>query len=113
MTLHATEPAAATDAVLDPEETMSRDELEALQLSRLQHTVAYAYDRVPLYKRKFDEAGVHPTDLRELADLGKFPFTTKEDLRQEYPFGMFAVPQNEVARIHASSGTTGRPTVVG
>jgi len=113
MTLHATEPAAATDAVLDPEETMSRDELEALQLSRLQHTVAYAYDRVPLYKRKFDEAGIHPTDLRELADLGKFPFTTKEDLRQEYPFGMFAVPQNEVARIHASSGTTGRPTVVG
>jgi phenylacetate-CoA ligase len=113
MTLHATEPAAATDAVLDREETISRDELEALQLSRLQHTVAYAYDRVPLYKRKFDEAGVHPTDLRELADLGKFPFTTKEDLRLEYPFGMFAVPQNEVARIHASSGTTGRATVVG
>lgn len=113
MTLHATEPAAATDAVLDREETISRDELEALQLSRLQHTVAYAYDRVSLYKRKFDEAGVHPTDLRELADLGKFPFTTKEDLRLEYPFGMFAVPQNEVARIHASSGTTGRATVVG
>jgi phenylacetate-CoA ligase len=113
MTLHATEPAAATDAVLDREETISRDELEALQLSRLQHTVAYAYDRVPLYKRKFDEAGVHPTDLRELADLGKFPFTTKEDLRLEYPFGMFAVPQNEVARIHARSGTTGRATVVG
>ncbi|KIS26234.1 phenylacetate--CoA ligase [Arthrobacter sp. SPG23] len=113
MTLHATEPAAATDAVLDREETISRDELEALQLSRLQHTVAYAYDRVPLYKRKFDEHGVHPTDLRELADLGKFPFTTKEDLRLEYPFGMFAVPQHEVARIHASSGTTGRATVVG
>ena len=92
---------------------MTRDELEALQLSRLQHTVAYAYDRVPLYKRKFDDAGIHPTDLRELTDLGNFPFTTKEDLRQEYPFGMFAVPQNEVARIHASSGTTGRPTVVG
>lgn len=105
--------AATTDAVLDREETISRDELEALQLSRLQHTVAYAYDRVPLYKRKFDEAGVHPTDLRELSDLAKFPFTTKEDLRLEYPFGMFAVPQNEVARIHASSGTTGRATVVG
>jgi phenylacetate-CoA ligase len=121
MTLHATDPHAAsstaatpaTEAVLDPEETMSRDELEALQLSRLQHTVAYAYDRVPLYKRKFDEAGIHPADLRELSDLGNFPFTTKEDLRQEYPFGMFAVPQSEVARVHASSGTTGRPTVVG
>lgn len=100
--------------VLDREETISRDELEALQLTRLQHTVAYAYDRVPLYKRKFDEAGVHPTDLRELSDLGKFPYTTKEDLRLEYPpFGMFAVPQDQVARIHASSGTTGRPTVVG
>ncbi|MDQ0755315.1 phenylacetate--CoA ligase PaaK [Arthrobacter sp. B3I4] len=104
---------APSDAVLDREETISRDELEALQLSRLQHTVAYAYDRVPLYKRKFDEAGVHPTDLRELSDLGKFPYTTKEDLRLEYPFGMFAVPQQEVARIHASSGTTGRATVVG
>ncbi|WP_247042239.1 phenylacetate--CoA ligase PaaK [Arthrobacter rhizosphaerae] len=114
MTLHATEPASASnEAVLDREETMSRDELEALQLKRLQDTVAYAYERVPLYKRKFDEAGVHPSDLEDLADLGKFPFTTKEDLRQEYPFGMFAVPQNEVARVHASSGTTGRPTVVG
>ena len=110
---HATARAAASDAVLDREETISRDELEALQLSRLQHTVAYAYDRVPLYKRKFDEAGVHPTDLRELSDLGNFPFTTKDDLRLEYPFGMFAVPQHEVARIHASSGTTGRATVVG
>ncbi|HEY1155109.1 MAG TPA: phenylacetate--CoA ligase, partial [Arthrobacter sp.] len=91
MTLHAPEtPAAAvstpadtaagTDAVLDREETVSRDELEALQLQRLQHTVAYAYDRVPLYKRKFDEAGIHPRDLRELSDLGNFPFTTKEDL---------------------------------
>jgi phenylacetate-CoA ligase len=105
--------AAPSDAVLDREETISRDELEALQLTRLQHTVAYAYARVPLYKRKFDAAGVHPTDLRELSDLGKFPFTTKEDLRLEYPFGMFAVPQHEVARVHASSGTTGRPTVVG
>lgn len=108
-TLNATQ----QDAPLDPEETMSRDELEALQLSRLQHTVAYAYERVPLYKRKFDDAGVHPSDLRELSDLGKFPYTTKEDLRLEYPFGMFAVPQEQVARVHASSGTTGRPTVVG
>ena len=120
MTLHAPEtPAAAaataagTNVILDREETMSRDELEALQLSRLQHTVAYAYERVPLYKRKFDDAGIHPNDLRELSDLGNFPFTTKDDLREEYPFGMFAVPQNQVARVHASSGTTGRPTVVG
>ncbi|WP_426299492.1 phenylacetate--CoA ligase PaaK [Arthrobacter sp. R-11] len=113
-TLNATQQDAQLDrSQLDPEETMSRDELEALQLSRLQHTVAYAYERVPLYKRKFDDAGVHPSDLRELGDLGKFPYTTKEDLRLEYPFGMFAVPQEQVARIHASSGTTGRPTVVG
>src|SRR4051812_24703306 len=114
MTLHAPETApTGTAAGLDREEMISRDELEALQLSRLQHTVAYAYDRVPLYKRKFDDAGIHPSDLRELEDLGNFPFTTKDDLRAEYPFGMFAVPQSEVARIHASSGTTGRPTVVG
>ncbi|MDQ6739534.1 MAG: phenylacetate--CoA ligase, partial [Actinomycetota bacterium] len=100
-------------AALDPAETMSRDELESVQLRRLQQTVAYAYERVPLYKRKFDEVGVHPDDLRALEDLAKFPYTTKEDLRGEYPFGMFAVPQNQIARIHASSGTTGRPTVVG
>ncbi|ALE93124.1 phenylacetate--CoA ligase [Arthrobacter alpinus] len=98
---------------LDAAELMSRDELEALQLGRLKHALAYAYERVPMYKRKFDDAGVHPTDLRDLADLAKFPYTTKEDLRLEYPFGMFAVPQNQVSRIHASSGTTGRPTVVG
>ncbi|MCC3265615.1 phenylacetate--CoA ligase PaaK [Arthrobacter gengyunqii] len=104
---------AADPAALDPEERMSRDEIEALQLTRLQHTVKYAYERVPLYTQKFDDAGVHPEDLRELSDLAKFPYTTKEDLRQTYPFGMFAVPQDQVARIHASSGTTGRPTVVG
>ncbi|MEA5453672.1 phenylacetate--CoA ligase PaaK [Sinomonas sp. JGH33] len=92
---------------------MSRDQIEALQLARLQETLQYAYSRVPLYTRKFDEAGVNPSDLKELADLAKFPFTTKEDLRQAYPFGMFAVPMDQVARIHASSGTTGRPTVVG
>ena len=108
-----TDSAVLNPSQLDPAETMSRDELEGLQLTRLKQTVAYAYDRVPLYKRKFDAAGVHPTDLRELSDLAKFPYTTKEDLRQEYPFGMFAVPQNQIARIHASSGTTGRPTVVG
>jgi phenylacetate-CoA ligase len=100
-------------AGLDPEETMSRDQIESLQLERLQHTVAYAYERVPLYKEKYDAVGVHPSDLKELSDLAKFPFTDKEDLRKTYPFGMFAVPQPEVARIHASSGTTGRATVVG
>lgn len=104
---------APNAAELDPEERFSRDELEALQLTRLQHTVRTAYDNVPLYRRKFDAAGVHPSDLRELRDLERFPFTTKEDLRQTYPFGMFAVPRERLARIHASSGTTGRPTVVG
>ncbi|MHB1172150.1 MAG: AMP-binding protein, partial [Lacisediminihabitans sp.] len=108
----ATVPETST-AALDPEERMSRDQIEALQLSRLQHTVRYAYERVPLYTKKFDDHGVHPSDLKELSDLVKFPYTTKEDLRQTYPFGMFAVPMNEVARIHASSGTTGHPTVVG
>jgi phenylacetate-CoA ligase len=98
---------------LDPEERMSRDELQALQLTRLQHTVRHAYANVPLYTRKFDEAGVHPDDIRSLDDVVKLPFTTKDDLRQSYPFGMFAVPMERVARIHTSSGTTGRPTVVG
>ncbi|GAA1790271.1 phenylacetate--CoA ligase [Agromyces lapidis] len=98
---------------LDPEERMTRSELEALQLERLQQTVAHAYANVPLYTAKFDAAGVHPRDIQRLADVAKLPFTTKEDLRQTYPFGMFAVPMAEVARIHASSGTTGRPTVVG
>jgi phenylacetate-CoA ligase len=103
---------AASDA-LDLEERMSRAELEALQLERLQRTVRHAYENVPLYTRKFDEAGVHPDDIRTLADVAKLPFTTKADLRDTYPFGMFAVPMEQVARIHASSGTTGRPTVVG
>jgi phenylacetate-CoA ligase len=98
---------------LDPEERMSRPELEALQLERLQQTVRHAYENVPLYTRKFDDAAVHPRDIRSLSDVAKLPFTTKEDLRQTYPFGMFAVPMEQVARIHASSGTTGRPTVVG
>ncbi|MEO3800471.1 phenylacetate--CoA ligase PaaK [Nonomuraea sp. B1E8] len=98
---------------LDPIERVSRDELMALQLERLRRTLHHAYRDVPLYRRKFDEAGVHPDDCVELGDLARFPFTTKEDLRDSYPFGMFAVPREQVARIHASSGTTGRPTVVG
>lgn len=92
---------------------MSREELEALQLERLKWTVKHAYDNVPMYTQKFDEHGVKPEELETLADLAKFPFTTKEDLREHYPFGTFAVPMDQVRRIHASSGTTGRPTVVG
>lgn len=98
---------------LDDAERLSRPELESLQLERLQQTVAHAYANVPLYRRRFDEAGVAPDTIRELADIAKLPFTTKADLRDTYPFGMFAVPMEQVARIHASSGTTGRPTVVG
>ncbi|GEC75128.1 phenylacetate-coenzyme A ligase [Microbacterium maritypicum] len=103
-------PAAAE---LDAEERMGRDEIAALQLARLQQTVRHAYANVPLYTRKLDEAGVRPEDIRTLDDVQLLPFTTKEDLRETYPFGMFAVPMSDVARIHASSGTTGRPTVVG
>jgi phenylacetate-CoA ligase len=98
---------------LEPIEIASRDEIEALQLTRLKTTLQHAYDKVPAYREKFDATGVHPRDLRELGDIGKFPFTTKADLRANYPFGMFAVPRQEIARIHASSGTTGKPTVVG
>ena len=98
---------------LDPIEIASRDEIVALQFKRLQWTVAHAYQNVALYKRKFDAAGVHPNDLKAPEDIAKFPFTTKEDLRQSYPFDMMAVPMDKVARIHASSGTTGKPTVVG
>ena len=98
---------------LEPIETASRDELEALQISRLQWSLRHAYDNVAHYRQAFDRAGAHPTDCRELADLAKFPFTVKSDLRDHYPFGMFAVPRERVARIHASSGTTGKPTVVG
>jgi phenylacetate-CoA ligase len=95
------------------DERMSTDELAALQLERLQWTLHHAYTHVPFYRAKFDAAGVHPNDCRELGDLAWFPFTTKQDLRENYPFGMFAVPQSQVRRIHASSGTTGKPTVVG
>jgi phenylacetate-CoA ligase len=98
---------------LEPIETASRDEIAALQLARLRATVAHAYDRVPHYRRAFDARGVHPSDLRQLTDLVRFPFTVKQDLRDNYPFGLFAVPRADVARIHASSGTTGKPTVVG
>jgi phenylacetate-CoA ligase len=98
---------------LEPVETASRDEIQAIQLERLQWSVAHAYENVPFYRRGFDAAGVHPRDLRSLADLAAFPFTTKQDLRDNYPFGMFAVPREQVLRVHASSGTTGKPTVVG
>jgi phenylacetate-CoA ligase len=98
---------------IEPIERASVDELRALQLARLQDLVRRAYEQVPHYKTRFDAAGVHPEDLRRLEDLTKFPLTTKEDLRQNYPFGMFAVPMDQIVRIHASSGTTGKPTVVG
>jgi phenylacetate-CoA ligase len=98
---------------LEPIETASVDELRALQLERLRWSLAHAYDNVAHYRKKFDDAGVHPSDLRTHADLARFPFTTKADLRDTYPFGMFAVPRERVVRIHASSGTTGKPTVVG
>ncbi|MBD8870164.1 phenylacetate--CoA ligase PaaK [Nocardioides donggukensis] len=98
---------------LDPVETMPREQLAALQLERLQWTLHHVHANVPHYRAAFDEAGVHPDDCRELADLARFPLTTKQDLRRHYPFGMLAVPQERVARIHASSGTTGKPTVVG
>jgi phenylacetate-CoA ligase len=103
----------ATLDQLEPIETASRDELEALQLGRLKQTLARAYERVPHYRRTLAAAGFHPGDLTSLDELAKLPFTAKEDLRRNYPFGMFAVPMDEVVRIHASSGTTGQPTVVG
>ena len=98
---------------LEPIETAGRDEIAALQARRLKWTLRHAYKNVPHYRAKLDAAGVHPDDFRRLDDIRKFPFTTKEDLRLTYPFGMFAVPREEVLRLHASSGTTGKPTVVG
>jgi phenylacetate-CoA ligase len=98
---------------LEPIETASRDEIAALQLQRLRQTLQHAYDNVPHYRARFDAQGVHPSDLKTLADLARFPFTTKADLRDNYPFGLFAVPREKVVRVHASSGTTGKPTVVG
>jgi phenylacetate-CoA ligase len=102
-----------TPSDLEPIERASRDEIAALQLQRLKSTLQYAYDNVPHYRKTFDEKGVHPGDLKQLSDLAKFPFTSKKDLRDNYPFGMFAVPRSKVSRVHASSGTTGKPTVVG
>ncbi|MFI1016760.1 phenylacetate--CoA ligase PaaK [Streptomyces sp. NPDC020965] len=99
--------------LLDAAERLGRDALEALQLQRLRATLRHAYDRVGFYRESFDRAGVHPEDCHTLADLGRFPFTSKADLRDNYPFGMFAVDRSQVRRVHASSGTTGRPTVVG
>jgi len=98
---------------LEAIETASRDELQALQLQRLQWSLQHAYDNVSHYRNAFDAKGVHPSDLKTLADLAKFPFMTKKDLRDHYPFGLFAVPREQVVRVHASSGTTGKPTVVG
>ncbi len=98
---------------LEPIETASRDEISALQLQRLKWSLRHAYENVPHYKKSFDAAGVQPNDLQTLNDLSKFPFTVKSDLRDNYPFGMFAVPREDIVRVHASSGTTGQPTVVG
>jgi phenylacetate-CoA ligase len=99
--------------LLDPIEKASRDEISALQLQRLKATLHHVYKNVPHYRQAFEATGVHPDDLKTLQDLSKFPFTSKKDLRDNYPFGMFAVPKEQIARIHASSGTTGKPTVVG
>ncbi|OTG92750.1 phenylacetate--CoA ligase PaaK [Acinetobacter sp. ANC 3832] len=99
--------------VMEEIETASIDELRNVQLERMKKTLHHAYQNSSVYKQKFDEAGVHPDDLKSLDDLAKFPFTTKKDLRDNYPFGMFAVPQEQIVRVHASSGTTGQPTVVG
>ena len=97
---------------MEPIETASADQLRSLQLARLKETVGRAYEKVPHYRRAFDEANVHPDDLKQLSDISKFPFTTKQHLRDNYPFGMLAVPMDDIIRIHASSGTTGKPTVV-
>ncbi len=113
MTLKPKEDYAADKASLEPIEIASRDEIAALQLERLKWTLERVYSNVPHYTRAFDAAGLHPGDLSSLEDLAKFPFTVKDDLRKNYPFGMFSVPREQLARIHASSGTTGKPTVVG
>ncbi len=100
-------------ADLDPIEIASIDEIRNLQLDRLKWSLRHAYDNVPMYRQRFDEAGMHPDDLQSLSDLARFPFTYKNDLRENYPFGLFAVPREQIIRVHASSGTTGKPTVVG
>ena len=106
-------PSAADPATLDPLERASRDEITATQTERLRTILAHAYDHVPHYRAAFETAGIAPGDIRELADLAGRPFTTKNDLRENYPFGMFAVPRERISRPHASSGTTGKPTIVG
>ncbi len=98
---------------LDPIEIASADEIQALQLRRMKWSLNHAYENVPMYHQRFNDAGIHPDDMKSLSDLSKFPFTVKSDLRDNYPFGLFAVPRNQIQRIHASSGTTGKPTVVG
>lgn len=98
---------------LDPIETASRDEIEALQFHRMKRSLKHAFENSPFYRNRFIQADVHPEDLKSLKDIAKFPFTVKQDLRDTYPFGMFAVPQTKLVRIHGSSGTTGKPTVVG
>ena len=98
---------------LEPIEYASRDEISALQLKRMKQSIRHACENSPFFCKLFDETGIHPNDLNSLSDLSKFPFTHKQDLCDTYPFGMFAVPQNKLARIHGSSGTTGKPTVVG
>jgi phenylacetate-CoA ligase len=100
-------------ADLDPIEVASRDEIQALQLERMKSSLRHAHDNVLFYRQAFKASGVHPDDLTSLDDLAKFPFTKKTDLRDNYPFGLFAVPREQVVRVHASSGTTGKPTVVG
>ena len=96
-----------------PEETYSREELQAIQLRKLKQTVAYIYEKVPAYQKKMDKAGVKPGDIQTLKDLEKLPFTNKSDFQENYPTGLFARPRKELVRVHASSGTTGKPTVVG
>ena len=100
-------------STLEPIETASIDEIRDLQLKKLKWSLHHAYENVAAYREKFDSLSVHPDDLKTLSDLSKFPFTTKLDLRKNYPFGMFAVAREQIVRIHASSGTTGKPTVVG
>ena len=102
-----------TEMIWSKEETLPREEIERIQLERLQETVSRVYEKVAPYRKKMDEAGVKPEDIRTLADLSKLPFVTKQDMRDNYPFGLFAVGKDELVRIHASSGTTGKPTVVG
>jgi phenylacetate-CoA ligase len=113
MPMRSAESLGADRASLDAIEIASRDEIEALQLARLKWSLSHAYDNVAHYRQAFDARGVHPGDIKALGDLRRFPFTVKDDLRQYYPFGMFAVPREQVVRVHASSGTTGKPTVVG